>query len=81
MNFFIYGCRNLLSKTYESIHILQNDEMASVYLAVFCDQKAPLDEWQIVKLGEMDISTGNIKLSPQEVIAFDTRRIKPLTNA
>lgn len=76
MKIGIYGCRNLLSKDIESIHQIKNDEMASVHLAVFCSRISPLDEWQIIKLGEIDIGTGEIFTTRHEIVGFDTRRLK-----
>lgn len=72
----VYVCKNLLSKMCDSVHFFVNDEMASVYLAVFCAKKAPLDEFQIVKVAELDLETGEIIPCSHYVVSFDDRRIR-----
>lgn len=76
MNANVYVCKNLLSKMCDSVHIFTNDEMASVYLAVFCAKKAPLDEFQIIRVAEISLDTCEITPCSHYVVAFDDRRIR-----
>lgn len=80
MTMNLYALFNTLSGSVESVHQIKNDEMASVYLAVFAHQKAPLDEWIIYKVGSINLETCEISSCSHVVIPFDTRRIKELPN-
>lgn len=72
----IYALFNTLSGSVESVHQIKNDEMASVYLSVFANQKAPLDEWIIYKIGTINVDTCQLESCPHVIIPFDTRRLK-----
>lgn len=76
MKMYIYALFNTLSGSAESVHLIKNDEMASVYLAPFAVNRAPLDEWKIYKVAEFDPDTLEVTPIPHTVVQFDPRRLK-----
>lgn len=77
----VYAVRNLLSGLIDQTYIVCNDTVASVELPVAYSRRSPLDEWQLVKVGEIDLSTGVINPVPMIVINWDTRRLSSVCSS
>lgn len=71
----VYAVRNLLSGLVDQTYVVCNDTVASVELPVAYSRRSPLDEWQLIKVGEIDLDSGVISPIPMIVIEWDTRRL------
>lgn len=75
----LFVVRNLLSGLVDQAYIVCNETVAAVELCVPYSRRSPLDEWQLVVVGEINLETGTISTIPQVVIPWDTRRLSPVT--
>lgn len=75
----LFAVRNLLSGKIDQVYCIYSDNLASVELAPLYNSRSPLDEWQLVSLGSVNIDTMEIKPTPPKVIPWDTRRIPGTT--
>lgn len=73
----LYAVRNLLSGLVDQVYTICNDTVASVELPIAYSRRSPLDEWQLIKIGEIDLATGAIESIPMVIIQWDTRRLSP----
>lgn len=71
----LYAVRNLLSGLVDQVYTVCNDTVASVELPVAYARRSPLDEWQLVKIGEINLDTGSVNPVPMTVVPWDTRRL------
>lgn len=71
----VYAVRNLLSGLIDQTYVICNDTVASIELPVAYSRRSPLDEWQLTKVGEIDLETGVITSVPMVVVNWDTRRL------
>ena len=71
----LYAVRNLLSGLVDQVYVICNDTVASVELPVPYARRSPLDEWQLVKIGEINLDSGSITPVPMTIVPWDTRRL------
>lgn len=75
MDSSLFVVRNLLSGKVDQVYCLYSRELASVELAPLYNSRSPLDEWQLVEVGTINIDTMEIVPAAAKVIPWDTRRI------
>ena len=71
----LFVVRNLLSGLVDQSYIICNETVAAVELCVPYSRRSPLDEWQLVLVGEINLETAQIVSVPHVVVPWDTRRL------
>lgn len=71
----IFVVRNLLSGLVDQSYVVCNEKVAAVELCVPYSRRSPLDEWQLLLVGEINLETSQILSTAQVVVPWDTRRI------
>lgn len=71
----LFVVRNLLSGLVDQSYIVCNETVAAVELCVPYSRRSPLDEWQLVCVGEINLETGMIVTTSQVIVPWDTRRL------
>lgn len=71
----LFVVRNLLSGLVDQSYIVCNETVAAVELCVPYSRRSPLDEWQLLQVGEINLETAQIVSTSQIIIPWDTRRL------
>lgn len=71
----LFVVRNLLSGLVDQSYIICNETVAAVELCVPYSRRSPLDEWQLVLVGEINLETAQIASTSQVIVPWDTRRL------
>lgn len=71
----LFVVRNLLSGLVDQSYVICNEAVAAVELCVPYSRRSPLDEWQLVLVGEINLETGMIVTTSHVIVPWDTRRL------
>lgn len=75
MHSSLFAVRNLLSGLVDQVYTIPNSTVASIELCLPYARRSPIDEWQLVYIGDIDLISGEVTASSHKIIPWDTRRI------